>query len=214
MVLKITLLILFGAFFGENNLYAQSSPENKIQGRLPTQVTKKRRPPPRRSSYLAATLGYIWWQETLDLITPSGTRHTLVGNTNGPCIGLTWLHRGNEWDYSLNGCVVVGFTDVSSQRTIDYFQQSVETYGIIVGPGLQFRPDGGKVSLGIQLPLVGKYTSWAVPSSAYKVSSETKLTGGALLDASWRLQRYVIHQKVGFVYSLGWTWLVQLERYL
>jgi hypothetical protein len=164
-------------------------------------------------NHLTSAVSYVWWQEPVELTDPAGKHYGMLANTNGPCFGFGWLRTRSNFDFSLDGCFVLGFTDVSYTQPPppQYFQQSVSTYGALMTVGLLYKPSSKFVTMGLDIPVMARYTDWTIPKSGYNVTPVMRYTAGLNLDFSWRVRRFVLSQKIGPMYGMSWLWRVQLQ---
>lgn len=180
-----------------------------------TPTTTAKAPKARRESVSSffGSFSWLWWQEPLELIGPDGTRYAMVTTANGPCFGAGWKRVKASYEVNFQGCFFSAGNEVGAIVTdIGYYQQGVESYGVMAGPGILYRPSSGSVSFGIQIPGFFRYAQWTIPPQAgYDVDGPTRITGGALLQANWTSKRITLGQKVGMFYKTGAMWAVQLD---
>ncbi len=163
---------------------------------------------PQLRSYRYASISYNWWQETLTLTNPDGTKYTLLANPNGPCVGIGYFSNKGSWNYSFNGCAFFAKTHVSIAQgsSTSYFQKSVPTYGLFFGPGIHYTPRGSQVSLGLLAQGYVRYANWTIPAQGWKVEPSLRFSGGLMTSAQWRRKRVVFEQQFGYIYDSGWLW--------
>lgn len=169
-------------------------------------VTKKVPNVERSQTRWIGILSYDWWGETFDLKNPQGEAFTLKSNTNGPCIGLGYLKRYVSYDMDYSLCGFFGTSDVAAARnTPTYAQRNVPTYGGFLGAGFYYKPRNGRVRFGLQPAAMARYADWTVPRD-WTIDSKLRLTGGAFIEADWRLNNIFVTEKTGYFASVGWVW--------
>jgi hypothetical protein len=158
-------------------------------------------------SMIYGSFSWLWWQEPLELSAPSGTKYSMLATANGPCFGGGWRRVKLKTEFNVNACFFSAGNEVGANQTlIRYYQQGVESYGIVIGPGYLWRPSSGSVSLGFQVPLFARYAQWTIPAEGYDVLSATRITGGFLLEGTWGGPKFALTQKVGLMYQMGALW--------
>jgi len=200
MVLIQLLILFLVPAFGQSNLVVKSVPKLKVKA------------PVYSRDFFSVDVGYVWWQETAQLSNTTGGNYGLIANTNGVCLGGGWRQIHRHFDLTLDGCGLFAFTDVSIVNSPPlYFQQSVTTYGLIVGPGIHYKPSSKFVTIGLDAPLMARYTNWTLPSPNYTVTPQLRYTGGLMLEGAWRLNRLFIREKIGPMYNMSWLWQMDLQ---
>lgn len=199
----------------DTNQTSVQAPSTPLRRRPP----RKRRRIPRRDYYFGS-FSYFWLQETLDLLNKTtGEKSELRANHHGPCVGGGWIKFGRPFDYSLEGCGFISLTEVStpSSNTTTYRQKDIQSFGLMVFPKIQYRSIYKAVALGIQTPIFLRYTEWeegvsSVSSSVLTADPKLRYSAGLALDANWRYKRTVLHQKVGYIYGVGWMAMLQVDQ--
>ncbi|HEX4923058.1 MAG TPA: hypothetical protein VFV50_03195 [Bdellovibrionales bacterium] len=178
-----------------------------------TTATKPARRKRESLSFLYGSFAWLWWQEPLELVGPTGTRYAMVTTANGPCFGAGWRKLLPSWEWGMHGCFFSAGNEVGATVTnVGYYQQGVESYGIIAGPNVLVRPREGRVGFGVQLPLFFRYAQWTLPPTpGYEVTNGTRITGGALFEGNWTGGRITLAQKIGVFYGTGTLWALQLN---
>jgi hypothetical protein len=169
-------------------------------------------------SFIFGSVEWLWWQEPLELVGSNGTRLAMVTTANGPCFGGGWKKIKSTSVFSLQGCFFSASNEVGlvGRGTTQYYQQGVESYGILFGPGWLWRPSSGNVTLGVQVPGFFRYADWTLPptqggSVTYDVASQTRVSGGLLLEGGWSVHRLNFAQKIGFLYKTGAFWVTEFD---
>lgn len=166
--------------------------------------------PVRSRSFIFASVSYNWWQDTMELIDQAGTRFGVTTNSHGTCGGLGYIYRRARWDFTLHGCALIGQSDVVGPANSGFPRKDVETLAIFASPGFQYRTSG-QVSIGVDLVGVFRSTEWGRPPTGWKIESDSRISGGAVLNTQWRISRVVLHQKVGPIYKMGTLWSLGLD---
>jgi hypothetical protein len=203
MAIKLKLTILALLLIGPLS-YAQKK-------RVETLAIQKPKVAVTSRSYWLGSISYNWWQEQIDLKNPSGQTYPLTASTHGPCIGLGYLYRVVNWDILVNGCFFMGQSDISGvQSTPRYSQRSVETMGVFLGPGVNYRPFR-QVSIGLAINGFARSAAWTDPPGGWSAEPKTIISGAAMLDTQWRLGHVVLHQKMGPIFNVGTLWSLGLD---
>ncbi len=158
------------------------------------------------------SVGYLWWQEPLLLTKPTGEQYVLLATANGPCLGGGWRRIYSKYEFNIQGCGFFGFNEVgSTHQLLTYYQQEVASYGALLGPGFMWRLQQGVINIGLQAPVIYRYGDWTLPAEGYTIDSVSKVSGGLLLEAKWVKNKISLSQKIGYLYSMGFLWVLQLN---
>jgi hypothetical protein len=174
--------------------------------------TKKKR---ESLTFIYGSFTWLWWQEPLKLVSPSGTQSDMLTTANGPCFGGGWrkVRARSEWNFQ--GCFFsaaneVGLINQSTSEGLQYYQQGVESFGLVFGPGYLWRPTSGSVAVGFQLPLFLRFAQWTLPDG-WDVKSAANYSGGLAIQSNWTLKRLTLAQKVGLMYNMGALWALEID---
>jgi hypothetical protein len=201
---------------------ARSAPSVRSSHENAPRVSAKPARPKRRvkrghRSVWFVTISYAWWQEPLDLVGGDGSRYGLLATANGPCVGIGWkkIYRRSEFNSQICGFSVsneVGKTGTMWTSRSNYYQQGVESYGVIGGPGYAWYPRSTKVSFGFQLPIFFRYAQWTLPPRGGYVSIDksTLITGGIQFGMSYVARRFSFSPKIAYMVNMGAIWQMEV----
>jgi hypothetical protein len=167
-----------------------------------------------------ASLGFLSWQETYSVTSPTGTTYPLLSNAAGACVGAGIELRHGRWDFGLDACLSFAKAQLSQDSSVtDGFTLDVRNanvFSIVLSPEALWRPLSENVLLGFNLPLVARFASIPVPAATadgeYKLSSPISLFPSLLFEARLERLPIAISQKIGFYRSLSrFLWLIELQ---
>lgn len=158
-----------------------------------------------------ALYSIVSWRDKLKLNFEDGTEVDAFATQVGNCIGGGYRKYNLRWSYNFSACLLAGIGNVKGDATatladgstVDYTQNNIPTFGIMLTPGAQWKP-GEKSSFGMSFPLLFRTGDYEQPSGVNEVSGTTIVSVGYLLETEWELTEATsLDFKFGQIFGLS-----------
>jgi hypothetical protein len=162
-------------------------------------------------------LSTLTWQEGLTFKLSGATtlKTKMRANNLGVCLGGQRLVVKQDQEYGWGGCFVYAKAEVANAALPDfgdgeYVAKNIDVYGIQGAASWYWRPEGGAVAVGGQIPLMIRLGRYPIPDStgdSLNIGPRVWFLLGLMLETRLERGRYYFSQKIGFYNiprSLAW----------